>query len=435
MNDQLSESAKSDDVTTRRRFLRQSTAVAASAALLVPRITSAAEDVIRIGYVSPRTGSFSAFAESDNFIVEQTRKALAGGLTIGGKKYAVEFLVRDDQSSPDRASNLAAELINKHEVDLMLAQGALGVVPVSQQCESNGVPCITTMSPWQAWMFPMKGEPTKGFTNCVHFFWGLEDISDVFLDIWKDLPVRKVVGTAFENTLPGNAMGDLKTGMPAMFTKAGYKIVDVGKFALGTDDFSIYIHAFKKEGVEIVTGVFPPPEWASFMKQAAQMGFRPKVATVAKAFLFPSGVAALGARADGMSTEVWWSPAYPFRSSLTGQTAKELAESYQAATKREWTQPLGVVHALFETGIAALKASGNPKYAAKVADTLRTLKHETVIGRLEFGGSGTKNVSKMRIVGGQWRLNTQNKPELFITHNRMAPEIPVQRKFELLTVA
>ena len=435
MNGQPPEFAKSNDVTTRRRFLQQSTAVAAGATLGVPRMASGAENVIRIGYVSPKTGSFSAFAESDDFIVEQARKALAGGLTIGGKKYAVELLVRDDQSSPDRASNLAAELINKHEVDLMLAQGALGVVPVSQQCESNGVPCITTMSPWQAWMFPMKSDPTKGFKSCVHFFWGLEDISDVFLDIWKDLPVRKVVGTAFENTLPGNAMGDLKTGMPATFAKAGYKIVDVGKFALGTDDFSIYIQAFKKEGVEIVTGVFPPPEWATFMKQSAQMGFKPKVATVAKAFLFPSGVAALGARADGMSTEVWWSPAYPFRSSLTGQTAKQLAEAYQAATRREWTQPLGVVHALFETGVAALKASGNPKNPTKVADTLRTLKHETVIGGLDFGGSGTKNVSKMRVVGGQWRLNAQSKPELFITHNRMAPEIPVQRKFDLLTVA
>ena len=434
MNDQPFKSTQSENSTSRRRFLQQSTALAAGAALAVPGTTSAAEDVIRIGYISPRTGSFSAFAESDNFIVEQVRKALAGGLTIGGKKYSVELLVRDDQSNPDRASNLAAELINKDNVDLMLAQGALGVVPVSQQCESNGVPCITTMSPWQAWMFPMKSDPAKGFKNCVHFFWGLEDISDVFLDIWKDLPVRKVVGTVFENTLPGNAMGDLKTGMPAMFAKGGYKIVDVGKFALGTDDFSIYIQAFKKEGVEIVTGVFPPPEWATFMKQATQMGFKPKVATVAKAFLFPSGVAALGARAEGMSTEVWWSPAYPFRSSLTGQTASQLAEAYQSSTKRGWTQPLGVVHALFETGVAALKASGHPKNPSKVAEALRTLKHETVIGRLDFGGSGIKNVSKMRIVGGQWRVNAHGKPELFITHNRTAPEIPVQRKFELLTV-
>ena len=33
---------------------------------------------------------------------------------------------------------------------------------------------------------------------------------------------------------------------------------------------------------------------------------------------------------------------------------------------------------------------------------------------------------------GQWRVEGNGKPELFITHNRTAPEIPVQRKFELL---
>jgi branched-chain amino acid transport system substrate-binding protein len=433
MNDRHLKPVKSDRGVARRRFLQQSAAVAAGAALASPQFAAAADGVIRIGYIGPKTGPFSAFAEADDFILDQVKKSMTDGLTIGSKKYAVELLARDDQSSSDRASNLAAELINKDNIDLLLCQAAIGP-GAPQQCELNGVPCISTMTPWQAWLFPMKGDPATGFKSSFHFFWGIEDIGDVFLDIWKDLPAAKVLGTVFENTVPGNAMGDAKLGMPGQFAKAGYKIVDLGKFALGTDDFSTHIQAFKKEGVEIVTGLFPPPEWATFMKQAAQMGFKPKVATVAKAFLFPGGVAALGARADGMSTEVWWTPAYPFRSSLTGQSAKQLADAYQAATKKEWTQPLGVVHALFETGIAALKACGDPKNPAKVADALRTLKQETVIGRLDFGSSGVKNVSKMRVVGGQWRVNAQGKPEIFITHNRTAPEIPVQRKFELLKI-
>ena len=165
------------------------------------------------------------------------------------------------------------------------------------------------------------------------------------------------------------------------------------------------------------------------------MGFKPKVATIAKALLFPGGVEALGPRAEGMSTEIWWLPSYPFRSSLTGQTASELAVSYQAATKREWTQPLGVIHALFEVGVQALKASGNPKQPASVADALRAMKQDTVIGQLDFAGSKIKNVSKMRVVGGQWHVGANGKPELAITNNQTAPEIPVQRKFDLLRQA
>jgi branched-chain amino acid transport system substrate-binding protein len=133
-----------------------------------------------------------------------------------------------------------------------------------------------------------------------------------------------------------------------------------------------------------------------------------------------------------MSTEIWWSPAYPFKSSLTGQSARQLADAYSASTKKEWTQPLGVMHALIETGIAALKASGDPKNPQKVADAIRTLKLDTVIGRLDFAGSGIKNVSKMRVAGGQWVIDSKGKLDIVVTHNGTAPEIPVQRKFELL---
>ncbi|WP_445288603.1 ABC transporter substrate-binding protein [Variovorax atrisoli] len=416
----------------RRQLLRGAAALGAVAALgQAGRVWAADKDTIRIGYISPKTGPFSPFAEADDFILDQVRKSLADGLTVGGKKYKVEILARDDQSSPDRQSNITAELINKENIDLMLAQVAIGP-NASQQCELNGVPCISTVGPWQAWMFPLKGDPAKGFKSVFHFFWGLEDISDVYLDIWSAVPSNKAVGSVFSNDVPGNAMGDMKLGMPGAFAKAGYKVVDIGRFPVGADDFSSYIQAFKKDNVEIVTGLFNPPEWASFVKQSAQMNFKPKVATVAKALLFPGGVAALGPRADGMSTEIWWTPAYPFKSSLTGQTARQFADAYTAATKREWTQPMGVVHALFEAGIQALKASGNPKDPVKVADAVRVMKHDTIIGRLDFTSSGIKNVSKMRVVGGQWRVNAAGKPELFITNNKTAPEIPVQRKFELL---
>ena len=415
----------------KRGFLKSSAAAGALAAFgRNTRAWAADKDVIRIGYISPKTGPFSPFAEADDFILAQVRKSLADGLTSGGKKYAVEILARDDQSNPDRQSNLAAELINKDNVDLMLAQVAIGP-NASQQCELNGVPCISTVGPWQAWLFPLKGNPSKGFKSAFHFFWGLEDIVAVYEDIWKGVPTNKVIGSLFTNDVPGNAMGDAKMGMPAAFAAAGYKIIDIGRFPVGADDFSTFIQAFKKENVEIVTGLFNPPEWASFVKQSAQMGFKPKVATIAKALLFPGAVEALGPNANGMSTEIWWTPAYPFKSSLTGQSAKQLAETYEAATKRTWTQPIGVVHALFEAGIQALKDSGNPKDPVKVADATRVMKLDTVIGKLDFTASGIKNVSKIRVVGGQWRVDN-GKTDIFITNNATAPEIPVQRKFEIL---
>jgi branched-chain amino acid transport system substrate-binding protein len=328
---------------SRRQLLRGAAALGAVAALGEASVAWAADkDTIKIGYISPRTGPFSPFAEADDFILDQVRKSLADGLSIGGKKYKVEILARDDQSSPDRQSNLAAELINRDNIDLMLAQVAIGP-NASQQCELNGVPCISTVGPWQAWMFPLKGDPAKGFKSVFHFFWGLEDIADVYLDIWSNAPSNKVIGAAFSNDVPGNAMGDMKLGMPGAFAKAGYKIVDIGRFPVGADDFSSYIQAFKKDNVEIVTGLFNPPEWASFVKQSAQMGFKPKVATVAKALLFPGAVAALGARADGVSTEIWWptpsNPASPARPPGSSQTPTPARTSASGRSPWAWCTP------------------------------------------------------------------------------------------------
>ena len=70
-----------------------------------------------------------------------------------------------------------------------------------------------------------------------------------------------------------------------------------------------------------------PPDFATFWGQAAQQGFKPKVVTIGKALLFPSVISSLGARGNGLSTEIWWTPNHPFKSGLTGQSARELTDA------------------------------------------------------------------------------------------------------------
>ena len=123
-----------------------------------------------------------------------------------------------------------------------------------------------------------------------------------------------MVAALWPNDGDGNAWGDKKTGFPPALEEAGYKIVDPGRYQNGTEDFSSQIAEFKAADAEIVTGVPIPPDWTTFWKQASQQGFQPKIASVGKALLFPASVEALGDIGDGMSTEVWWSPAHPFTS-------------------------------------------------------------------------------------------------------------------------
>ena len=132
--------------------------------------------------------------------------------------------------------------------------------------------------------------------------------------------------------MPGQAFSDAQLGFPAALKAAGFEAVDVGLFEPGSNDFSRQIAAYRDAGCDIVTGLFDPPDWIVFWRQAQQAGFKPKVATPAKALLFPAGIQALGQSANNMSTEIWWTPQYPFKSSITGQTAMELANSFEKTT-------------------------------------------------------------------------------------------------------
>ena len=233
--------------------------------------------------------------------------------------------------------------------------------PVSTQCEIEEVPCISTVAPWQPWFIGRQANPGGGppawkpFNYTYHFFWGLEDIIAVFTNMWSQVATNKSVGGLFPNDGDGNAWGDKQVGFPPVLEKGGYKLTDPGRYQNLTDNFSAQITAFKNANCEIVTGVVLPPDFTTFWKQALQQGFKPKVASVGKAILFPVAVEALGKDGHNLSSEVWWSPSHPFKSSLTGMSAKELADAYQAATKKQWTQPIGFIHALFEVAVDVLK--------------------------------------------------------------------------------
>src|SRR5262245_42639835 len=345
------------DVKTisRRTLVKAGLGAISAPAVLRVLPAEAQSQVIKIGHVSPKTGPLAGFGEADSFILEQVRGLLSNGLANNGRTYKVEIISKDSQSSGSRAAEVASELILGDKVNLIVGSATPDTTnPVSDQAEVNEVPCITTNCPWQPYFFGRKGDPKKGFTWTYLFFWGLEDVIAAFLALWDGAPTNKVVAGLFPNDADGNAWGDPKLGLPPALAAAGYKLVDPGRYQVMNNDFSSQIAAFKAAGAEIVTGNMIPPDFATFWSQAAQQGFRPKVVTIGKALLFPSVINSLGARGNGLTTEIWWTPNHPFKSGLTGQSAAQLTDGYIKATKRPWTQPIGFKHALFEVAYAVL---------------------------------------------------------------------------------
>lgn len=417
---------------SRRRILRAGglglTALALSACEVGSGSTTAATDTtLKIGFVSPRTGPAASFGEPDGYVLDLARKAFASGLDIGGKHYDVRIIDKDGQSNPQRAAQVANDLINGDGVDLMLTTSTPETVnPVSDACEAAGVPCVSTVVPWEAWYFGRGAEPGQqdAYKFTYHFCFGVEQFASAYTHLWPQVPTNKKVGVMWPNDSDGNA---IRQALGPLLAKAGYTIVDPGAYTNGTNDYSSQIARFKAENCEIFNAFPIPSDFGTFWQQAAQQGYRPRIAQIAKTGLFPSQVEALGAIGVTIAGGAYWSPAYPYTSSLTKVSAKDLAAGYERSVGKQWTQQLGPSLALFDVAAGALRAASDPKDKTAVSKAIGSLSVDTPVGRLQWGKGPNANVVATPILGGQWVAGTTpgRKVDFALCENSSDPNVPV----------
>jgi branched-chain amino acid transport system substrate-binding protein len=392
-----------------------------------------AENTLKIGFVSPRTGALAGFGETDGYVLELARKSLAGGLKIGDKTYDVQILDRDTQSDPSRASQLAKSLINSDQVDLMLPISTPETInPVADACEAAGVPCLSTVMPWEAWYFGRGGKPgaPSPFKWSYHFGFGGGEFFKAYVSMWNSMETNKKVGVLYPNDADGNA---IRQNLAPGLAKAGFTIIDPGPYEDGTTDYSAQISTFKKEKCEIFNTFPIPPDFAAFWRQAAQQGYTKivKIAQIAKTGLFPAQVESLGDLGYNLATACYWHKTFPYKSSLTGISGVELADGYEKTSGKQWTQQLGASMALFDAGIAALKTSANPKDKAAVAKAIGSLNTLTMGGKVDFTSGPVANVSPGPIIGCQWvkaKPGSKFKLDFAVVENATDPNVPVAAK-------
>jgi len=390
-----------------------------------------AASTITIGFVSPLTGPAAGFGEPDPYVLGLARKAFAKGLTVGGKHYAVKIVNKDSQSAPAQAAKVAGDLIHGTKVDLMLATSTPEVVnPVADACEAAGVPYITTVVPWEAWYFGRGAkDPTKSpFRYGIHFCFGTANFAHAYTHLWPQVKTNKKVGVMWPNDADGNA---IREALGPLLEKAGYTIVDPGAYQDGTNDYSAQIAKFKAENCQIFNTFPIPPDFATFWRQAAQQGYTKivKIAQIAKTGLFPSQVTSLGAIGNNLASACYWHPTFPYRSSLTGLTSKQLADGYIKHAKKQWNQQTGASMALFDVAKAALQLSGDPKDRNAVAKAFQKVHVETPLGVLDWRKrrAGVPwNVVPTPIPGGQWvKVNNKFKIDFVICEHSDDPRIPI----------
>jgi branched-chain amino acid transport system substrate-binding protein len=397
--------------------------------------SSGSPNTIRLGFITPLTGSLAGFASGDKFVLDTVRatSAYSKGLKVGGKTYQVDIIAADSQSDPGRASQLARQLILNNNVDLLVTTSTPETTnPVAVVAQTEGVPSLSTVVPWESWYAGLGGNPLKPTMQlpfCTMFFFGLKQFQGCFVPMWNQVPAgNKDVACMYPNDTDGNAF---RAGFEPLISESGYKVMDGGAYADGTSDFTSMISRFKARGCAYFSNAPIPPDFSTFWKQASQQGWKPKLATVAKVLLFPADTVALGPLATNIATDSWWGPYMPAKSSLDGQSAASLAHAFQAQTGNQWVQSIGSTYALFEVAHQAFTSVSDPHDKQAVASALHKVHYTGMCGPLNFSTGPAPGVAIINPVGVQWKKGSGKYPfEMKVVDNSLNSAVKVGATLE-----
>lgn len=383
------------------------------------------DDVVTVGRVVPFTGPLASFGEGTPYVEQAAIDAVnaMGGVVLDGKRCRLELVCADSESDVVKAGEAARRLIDSG-VDIMIVSNTADTVsPVSAVCERAGIACISVDAPASAWVM---GGP---YQNSWHTFFDNENEMLCFLEAWESIDTNQTIGLITANDGEGV---EIATFIQSFADAKGYKIVDPGRYTIGSQDYSGFVSAFSREECDIILGVMNTVDFAVFWRQCMDSGYCPKMCTVAKSCLFASDVEELGELANGLITEVWWTEDFPTMSSINGWSSARLAEDYLNCYDPSLSvvpPTVGYKHANVEILYDILKRSGSLELDAVNAAAAAT-DLDTVVGHVSFNDD---HVSVMTCVTGQWVMNEDGTYRQEIVGNYLMPTVEITADIILIS--
>lgn len=376
---------------------------------------------LRIGYVNPTTGALAGNGEGCEWVVRQiTDYVKAHPITVDGKPREINVIVYDSTSDQNVCSEMAQKLIEEDHIDLMLAiQTPNTVIPVAQVAERYGIPCIATQSP----VDPLANSQEEFKWTCDAFY-TLDQVYESQRALWTvagHAPQSGAkVGLLFANDADGTAWHDI---FVRRLAEDGYTVVDPGQYPSRTTDFTNVASKFKAEDIDVIAGTNIPPDFMNAYQAIISAGVEVECVTMGKCCLLASDVEALGELADGIMTQVWWDPTYPYKSDLTSMNSQELNAAYSKDNNgRVMPQPAAYAYAGLELAVQAFTKAGTTD-KQKLREAIGGLDVTTIVGHVKYD-------QKMKglpyacttLCGGQWQREN-GELVLKIIDNSLYPEI------------
>jgi branched-chain amino acid transport system substrate-binding protein len=225
------------------------------------------DGVIRIGFNLPFTGMFELVGNHSKNAAELVKKDLdaAGGITVGGKKYTVEFIYGDNKSTAATASSLTVRQVSNEKILAIVGPlSSRQAIPVAQMAQAFSTPMIT---PWSTSPKTTKKGPYI-FRSC-------------FVFTIQGPVITKFAASEFNATKAAVLYDELNAysrGMASSFKEAfeaqngAGSVVAYEHFRTGATDFSKQLQSIFKAGSQFI---FTPQHFNEvplIVKQAKKMG-------------------------------------------------------------------------------------------------------------------------------------------------------------------
>lgn len=401
--------------------------LAAACGLLLFMLLSCGTPTVRIGYVNPTTGALSGNGEGYDWVIDQIYEHVRNHpIYIKGKPAQFEIITYDCKSDPQLCAKLATQLVKNDKVDLLLALQTIGmVIPETAVAETYGVPCISIQAPTDA-----LSAARDRYDWTFHAFWTVDKIYECYRGLWTQaghgVHSGSKVGFLFPADPDGYLWGELFTRRAE---EDGYVVVDAGRYPMGTKDFSAVAALFKQEGVDVITGTNLPQDFINAMDAIAASGLHVDGVTMGRCCSSQSSAAALGEKAVGLMSAVWWDRSFGFVSDLTGMDTDSIARQYAADNyDAQIPQPACFAYAALELAVHAFQNAGSTN-KKKLRKAISELDVTTIVGHIRYDRqSDGLRYSETVIAGGQWQFDG-NELKLEVIDNSVYPELPLSKPF------
>lgn len=294
--------------TSSRAMLKRGAVVALGLLLLVGMSLAVATEApsdIRIGATLALSGRFTPMVGTFDRLCHSWAELVnaGGGIYVKeyGKKLPVKFIIYDDKSEPAESAKFYERLVTVDQVHLLLG-------PFSSHITKAAV---TVADKYKIPMVMAEANDAKIFEERYRYSVNNVDLADTesygYLDMLKAEGKAKSIAFVAEDTL--HSTGALHGGVKRA-RELGLEVVLEEIAPPDTKDFTAVLIKLKKANPDVVyLEAFPRFE-IPFMKQAYELGLRPR--EFFNGHIVGALLNALGPRAEGLTGVVYWAPGLPY---------------------------------------------------------------------------------------------------------------------------